>query len=207
MCSHTDSSLSKDIISGNALDIDVRKECIRTIPFMSVETFDSDSPGYQHHLCHDLESIFYVMVWHAVGYPREIDVTKFDRRNILKCWRTESLAKVKTAKVVFINNPMDVFPLITCHSLTLVVAKMLMIVNERHHSVLIRYLAQIRMEAKEQQVLQPESGAQLVAVQLVDGTSDLPSTKNAIFPEFARAWGMIGMKCDENCCVDRSMPY
>lgn len=144
------------------------------------------------------------MVWHAVGYPREIDVTKLDRLNILKCWRT--LVKVKTAKVVFINNPMDVFPLITCHSLTLVVAKLLMIVNERHHSVLVRYLAQIRMEAKQQQVLQPESGAQL-AVQLVDGTSDLPSTKNAIFPEFARAWGMIGMKCEENCCVDRSMPY
>lgn len=204
MCSQTDSSLSKDIISGNAFDIDVRKECIGTIPFMSVETFDSDSPGYQHHLCHDLESIFYVMVWHAVGYPREIDVTKFDRHNILKCWRT--LVKVKTAKVVFINNPMDVFPLITCHSLTLVVAKLLMIVNERHHSVLVRYLAQIRMEAKQQQVLQPEPGAQL-AVQLVDGTSDLPSTKNAIFPEFARAWGMIVMKCEENCCVDRSMPY
>lgn len=204
MCSQTDSSLSKDIISGNAFDIDVRKECIGTIPFMSVETFDSDSPGYQHHLCHDLESIFYVMVWHAVGYPREIDVTKLDRLNILKCWRT--LVKVKTAKVVFINNPMDVFPLITCHSLTLVVAKLLMIVNERHHSVLVRYLAQIRMEAKQQQVLQPESGAQL-AVQLVDDTSDLPSTKNAIFPEFARAWGMIGMKCEENCCVDRSMPY
>lgn len=207
MCSHTDSSLSKDIISRNAFTIDVRKECIRTITFMSVETFDSDSPGYQYHLCHDLESIFYVMVWHAVGYPREIDVTKFDRLNILKCWRTESLAKVKTAKVVFINNPMDVFPLITCHSLTLVVAKLLMIVSKRHHTVLDRYLAQIRMEAKQQQVLQPESGAQL-AVQLVDGrTSDLPSTKNAIFPEFASAWGIIGMKCEESCCVDRSMSY
>lgn len=87
---------------------------------------------------------------------REIDVTKFDRFNILKCWRTESLAKVKTAKVVFINNPMDVFPLITCQSsLTLIVAKLLKIVTERHHSVLARYLDQIEMEigAKEQQIL------------------------------------------------------
>ena len=39
-----------------------------TAPFMAVEALDLQSPYYKHHVCHELESIFYASVWHGIGY-------------------------------------------------------------------------------------------------------------------------------------------
>lgn len=66
-----------------------------TTPFMAIETVDLNLPGYKHHLCHELESIFYVIMWHILGYRHKkgIYATEANRYNterkkwdLLKDW-------------------------------------------------------------------------------------------------------------------------
>ena len=38
-----------------------------TASFMSIEALDLTTPDYNHHVCHELESIFYALIWHGVG--------------------------------------------------------------------------------------------------------------------------------------------
>lgn len=66
-----------------------------TTPFMAIENVDLNLPGYKHHLCHELESIFYVIMWHILGYrhkkgiyPTEANRYNTERKkwDLLKDW-------------------------------------------------------------------------------------------------------------------------
>lgn len=178
-----------------------------TTPFMAIETLDLDSPGYKHHLCHELESIFYVVIWHAVGYRHKKGIypTKENRKNterkkidVLRGWRTGNWAVVKSAKIAFIYSPRDVIQLIISSFLKIVVARLVRIFTKRHHIYLLSYLEQVI--ADETKMLEDLEYEALLNEPLPEPEDQ--STKIAIFPEFASAWGIKGLECKKSCCVE-----
>ena len=76
---------------------------IGTAPFMAREVLDSNNVRYMRKIYHDLESLFYALVWHAVGYRG----TKFPPQkgvDPLKIWRIGDVKAMLNAKKDFFRS-------------------------------------------------------------------------------------------------------
>jgi hypothetical protein len=71
-----------------------------TLPFMAVELL-TDRPA-KHLFRHDLESLFYVMVWIAAHYDQKGEVV---HRDALSSWQTGGLQVIRASKRQFIYEP------------------------------------------------------------------------------------------------------
>ena len=74
-----------------------------TAPFMAREVLDSNNVRYMHKIYHDLESLFYALVWHAVGY-RGTNLPPQKGVDPLKNWRTGDVKAMLNAKKDFFRN-------------------------------------------------------------------------------------------------------
>lgn len=79
-----------------------------TAPFMAREVLDGFKTSYTHSLHHDLESVFYVIVWHAAGY-RGSNLPK--KGDPLRSWRKGGYENMRLAKDAFLENwsPLEPF--------------------------------------------------------------------------------------------------
>lgn len=179
-----------------------------TTPFMAIETLDVSLPGYKHHLCHELESIFYVVVWHAVGYrhKKRIYPTKFNRNNtdrkkidILKGWRTGSWDSVKKEKVNFYDDPSVVFSMIILKKLARVVLKISKLFSDRQHAFSRRRYEEFELTIDSED--EEESDSESDSETETDEPAEPTRPRIDLFPQFARAWRIKGMKCGKSCCV------
>lgn len=75
-----------------------------TAPFMSRDVLSAIGPEgkYIHHVRHDLESIFFVIIWYGFGYdargPRP------GKPDLLRAWRVGDYIKIYEAKKAFISD-------------------------------------------------------------------------------------------------------
>lgn len=69
-----------------------------TAPFMAREVLRGFHENYKHGLHHDLESLFYILVWYALGYRR-----RCPPNDLLRRWRKGSYEEIKAAKEKFIS--------------------------------------------------------------------------------------------------------
>lgn len=127
---------------------------------MAIETLDlRHSSGYKHLLSHELETIFYVIIWHTLGYrhmkgiyPADVNGPNTDqkKRDMLKDWRTGSCTHVANAKVAFINRPMPVIYSITSPFLQIITLRMVDLFSTRQMALLSRglYLEEMKLEAR-----------------------------------------------------------
>lgn len=130
---------------------------------MAIETLDlRHSSGYKHLLSHELETIFYVIIWHTLGYrhmkgiyPADVNGPNTDqkKRDMLKDWRTGScthVANANFAKVAFINRPMPVIDSITSPFLQIITLRMVDLFSTRQMALLSRglYLEEMKLEAR-----------------------------------------------------------
>lgn len=173
-----------------------------TTPFMAIETLDLNSPGYKHHLCHDLESILYVVVWHGLGYrhklhiyPTENNRYNKDRkqRDILKGWRAGSWRHVKIQKETLFDKAWVILDHIIDIPLRLIAYKLQNILRRGMLSATDRTLYEKRLALKnivrQNQAIDPAPTANV----------SIPSV--TIFPAYAAALGIVGMECEKSCCV------
>lgn len=174
-----------------------------TTPFMAIETLDMKTPGYKHHLCHDLESIFYVVVWHGVGYRHKMNIyptetNRFNKdrrqRDVLRGWRIGPWSAVMTVKVAFVNRPLDILRSIIHPLLAVVAADLVDVIRARDQASVSEDLDRFRLELQAKTQLNLQPGVQLP-------TPVVRDTNVAIFPKFAKAWGITGMNCGKSCCV------
>jgi hypothetical protein len=84
------------------------KHLTGTAPFMAYELLTLDSNAtYQHGLHHDLESCFYCMIWHGVGYKTNKKLTKFRTVadphgvDVLRDWQVGSWTIIAEKKLNF----------------------------------------------------------------------------------------------------------
>ena len=74
-----------------------------TAPFMSRDVLSAIGPEgkYIHHVRHDLESVFCIIIWYGLGYnargPRD------GKPDLLELWRVGDYIKIYEAKVDFIS--------------------------------------------------------------------------------------------------------
>lgn len=73
-----------------------------TAPFMAREVLEGFTREYKHGLHHDLESVYYILVWHGAGYrgnrlPRS-------KKDPLRDWRTGNYETIRAAKVSHMRN-------------------------------------------------------------------------------------------------------
>jgi hypothetical protein len=80
-----------------------------TAPFMAYELLNLDfNATYQHGLHHDLESCFYCIIWHGVGYKTNKKFTKLrtmphlPRADVLRDWRVGAWKKIASSKFNFV---------------------------------------------------------------------------------------------------------
>lgn len=78
-----------------------------TAPFMAREVLVGFKERYKHALHHDLESVFYVLIWHAAGY-RGSELPK-DDSDPLKDWRKGKYSSIRRAKDSFMECDDDAF--------------------------------------------------------------------------------------------------
>lgn len=173
-----------------------------TTPFIAIEALDLKMQGYRHYLCHDLESIFYVIIWHGVGYRPKTNIypTESNRynkdlkqRDILRGWSIGPLSEVTTMKVAFVYRPLGVLRSITHPLLARVAIRLVEVIRARGEASVLEDIRRFRLEmhAERQQNTQPE-------VQLP--TSAVRNTSVVIYPKFAQAWGITGIVCGKSCC-------
>ena len=84
-----------------------------TAPFMAYELLYLDSNAtYQHGLHHDLESCFYCIIWHGVGYKTNKKFTKLKmiqtmqlvrKADILRDWRVGAWKNIASSKYSFVT--------------------------------------------------------------------------------------------------------
>ena len=92
-----------------------------TAPFMAREVLDGFKEKYKHNLPHDLESIFYVLIWHATGYciPKQLRIA-----DPLRGWRKGSYSNMRAAKDDFINSSGDIMAFIEDKKLRLFIRQL-----------------------------------------------------------------------------------
>jgi hypothetical protein len=79
------------------------KHLTGTAPFMAYELLCLDpNVTYQHGLHHDLESCFYCMIWHGVGYKTNKKFTKLKKVDILRDWRVGAWKTIAGRKFSFV---------------------------------------------------------------------------------------------------------
>ena len=102
-----------------------------TAPFMAIEALDLRTPYYKHHVCHELESIFYASVWHGIGYrhkakilPRPPSTQKSGKKirahDYLRGWRVGTWSEVMKEKTAFLSSPGSITSLIKNRELSLI---------------------------------------------------------------------------------------
>lgn len=82
-----------------------------TAPFMAREVLGGFSTQYTHGIEHDLESVFYVIVWHAVGYRGSLLPEKSEDH--LRSWRKGDYKEMRSAKDDFIADGKAILAKIT----------------------------------------------------------------------------------------------
>ena len=102
-----------------------------TALFMALESLDLTTPNYKHHVCHELESIFYASVWHGIGYrhkakilPRPPSTQKSGKKirahDYLRGWRVGTWSEVMKEKTAFLSSPGSITSLIKNRELSLI---------------------------------------------------------------------------------------
>lgn len=74
-----------------------------TAPFMAREILDSNIRVFIHKIYHDLESLFYVLVWHALGY-RGKRLPPAKEWDPLLAWRIGNAESMLKTKKTFMEN-------------------------------------------------------------------------------------------------------
>ena len=102
-----------------------------TAPFMAIEALDLKTPYYKHHVCHELESIFYASVWHGIGYRHKAKILprppstlqsgkKIRSHDYLRGWRVGTWSEVMKEKTAFLSSPGSITSLIKNRELRLI---------------------------------------------------------------------------------------
>ena len=174
-----------------------------TTPFMAIETLDVGDPTYRHHLCHELESLFYGAVWHGVGYrykrrifPRppapEGDKKKDDH---LRAWRVGTWRETMNAKKLFLDEPEPVISLISNELLGTIFQCLAGLFVKRRDAARTdrNRLKELAVDMKLQAIRLRKQGVTPGPV-----IPEIPPLRyeNAIYPRFAELWGLKVVKCE-----------
>lgn len=172
-----------------------------TLPFMAIELLDSASPKFD--LCHDLESLFYVVVWHGTGIRNKICTNLHQKKGrnsarnkisiVVEAWRTGPWTAVKTRKIQFITSAWVILNQINNIPLRLIAYELRDLFNERLQSTLQKSHDKMKLEARAIMMQDP-------AVAPVPSMRKISGPLTAIFPAFAANWG-ISVDCQKTCCV------
>lgn len=167
-----------------------------TTPFMAIETLDLNLSPYVHHVCHELESLFYASVWHGVGYrwtkgiyPYASESAKKKKNDILRGWRMGTWEQVVIKKNSFLLDAKDTLRHVkhlwlkqTCWNLALLFRQRIEAVRNWDWN----------MEVAAESAAQGQQGAKLRVMSVVH---------QPIFPTFADMWGFERVACQKSCCV------
>lgn len=174
---------------------------VGTLPFMAIELLDSASPKFD--LCHDLESLFYVVVWHGTGIRNKICTNLHQKKGrnsvrnkisiIVEEWRTGPWTAVKTRKKQFITSAWDILNHINYIPLRLIAYELRDLFNERLQSTLQKSHDKMKIEARA--IMMQDPGVAPVPMRKISGPLF------AIFPAFAANWGISEVDCQKTCCV------
>ena len=180
-----------------------------TTPFMAIETLDVGNPTYRHHLCHELESLFYGTVWHSVGYrykkrvfpkppaPKGEKNKKID--DYLRDWRVGTWKETLDAKASFLNDPELITSKIADDDLNLICLILARLFRKRRDAARSA-LDRLKEEAQEMQLKARREG---VTQKLVTPEYPPMTYENAIYTRYAEIWGIKAGKCEKDCCVSR----
>lgn len=166
------------------------------MPFMAIEALDLKLSPYIHDLCHDLESLYYAIVWHGVGYKRSkgnypyaSGAGKSKNEDILRGWRVGAWKVVVMEKNTFLFDAEDILPHVKHPELSEICWNLAALFGQRIQAVRNRAWAQKKLAnaTLRQQAVKRR------AISLV---YDQP-----IFPFFADLWGFNGVTCQNSCCV------
>lgn len=170
-----------------------------SIPFMAIETLEMKLSPYEHHVCHDLESLLYASVWHGLGYrwkrgicPYPLESATRKKHDILRGWRVGSWGEVADRKDVFLANPEMTLDHVkhlvlkrTCWNLALLFWQRIKAIRNR--GWIKKFAAESAAQAQGQQ----DAKLRIMSV--------VPS--QPIFPTFTEMWGFERVACQESCCV------
>ena len=179
---------------------------LRTAPFMAIEALDLTTANYKHHLCHELESIFYVSVWYGVVsghrrgiFPRSRDALGEESKHpdYLRSWRVGSWQDIMNAKDNFLSNPISIERLVKHGELG---------PNCELLALFFRRRRDAAQQVVDRAVLENALRRRTLFKQGI-ATWDIrikkPALKYdiAIYPSYARALGMDLVECKEDCCI------
>lgn len=174
---------------------------IGTTPFMAVETLDLHFPGYVYHLCHDLESLFYAIVWHGVGYRRTEGIHPYttdlarQKVDILRGWRVGPWSDVADRKDLFLAKAENILQYMKHTELQDICGDLSLLFQQR--MIALRGRERARKVAAR-------SAASAGAVKRQDVKRRAMNIvyNQPIFPSFADIWGFERVECRKNCCAN-----
>ena len=179
-----------------------------TAPFMAIEALDLTAPGYKHHVCHELESIFYALIWHGVGYryrrkkfPRPPRIPGFKKQpDHLRRWRVGQWASIKGAKVQFLHEADQILQYVRHDVVKAFGEELVTIFRTRLDAALLRRdAARTKKNASIfaifHQGLASKGGA------TASDSAEKCTYELAVYPSFARALHMKVTECKLDCCV------
>ena len=176
-----------------------------TALFMALESLDLTTPNYKHHVCHELESIFYASVWHGVGYrhrrgilprpPRRRD-EETRQPDYLRKWRVGSWQEIMGAKDNFLSNPTPIAQLIKHGELRPNCQLLALLFRRRRDAARQASDAAVEEDTARQRALFRQG------IISFDGLMK-PALKYdlAVYPSYARTLGMRVVECKKECCV------
>ena len=126
-----------------------------TAPFMAIEALDLRTPYYKHHVCHELESIFYASVWHGIGYRHKAKIlprppcqpgSKTKPPDYLQVWRRGTWSEVKNSKMAFISSSGYLLSLIEHPELKYICVSLAFMFRERQLAAQIQQISEQRSD-------------------------------------------------------------
>lgn len=166
------------------------------MPFMAIEALDLKLSPYIHDLCHDLESLYYAIVWHGVGYKRSkgnypyaSGAGKSKNEDILRGWRVGSWKVVVMEKNTFLFDAEDILQLVKHPDLAEICWNLATLFGQRIQAV--RNRARVRKSVANATLRQ-----QAVKRRVISFVNNQP-----VFPLFADLWGFNRVTCQNSCCV------
>lgn len=166
-----------------------------TTPFMAIESLNLDFPGYVHHLRHELESLLYASVWHAVGYrwregklPMVWDEDKNKPVDLLRAWRVGSWKVVVKEKVDFLGSASGILNYINHEELRDKCYRLTKVYHRRAEAIrgIISDISIRRAGTKRQ---------------------DIIFVNEPIYPYFADIWVIRRGECQKSCCVESTSRF
>lgn len=168
-----------------------------SIPFLAIETLEMTLSPYEHHVCHDLESLLYASVWLGLGYrwkrgtcryPSESATRK--KHDILRGWRVGSWSEVADRKDVFLTKPAMILDHVKHFVLKQICWNLAFLFRRRMQAVRDReWIRELAIESAAH-------GQQDAKLRVMFVVHNQP-----IFPTFADMWGFERVACQESCCV------